>query len=570
MGEVYQATDDLLQKTVAIKVLHKSVNPGAVVRFQIEARATARLNHANIVKILDFGITDDYEPYMVIEFLEGVNLAVYLQEQKQLKLEAFLQIFFQVCSGLSHAHKRQVLHRDLKPSNLIIWFDGTTYNVKIVDFGIAKLFIDDQSITSPGVVLGSPLYMSPEQCAGKNVDNRSDIYSLGCVMYECLAGRPPFLGQTALETMSEHQSKEPPNLNSNDDIPEWLHFVVLKCLRKSPEDRYQTVDDLRADLQQKYESSGLQNPEVDKAVENSKPPSHTLRNLLALLAVLTILLTAGSAMVLKQQKATAVLDKQHRLTVQEIMNSSPGEDDAVSYFVGEKTGVFVHDNSLRVNGLTDDQLVQCAKYPRPKYIDLINCATLTGSGLRHLVSRSPTALKFRSEIEDKYFKYMAQMPELRNIDFRNLRQADGSGFLALTKLKKLEFVTLDGCRVSNTMLKNISKIDSVKVIRLTSSGGFDAEGLRYLKSHPLTYLNLEQTNMDDEKLGVLAGSSVSEFCIANNPAVTNKSAEVIKTFTNVRSITFGNTGIDKTHRKKLTEHFGLRYNDKMQAAIKLN
>ncbi|MDZ4834641.1 MAG: hypothetical protein SGJ27_12755 [Candidatus Melainabacteria bacterium] len=311
----------------------------------------------------------------------------------------------------------------------------------------------------------------------------------------------------------------------------------------------------------------MQNPEVNKAVEFSRPPSHIVRNSLALLAVSSAIFGIGAAIIFKQLEATALLTR-NRLPPAKVVVWSPAEDKTFGFYMGEERGVFLDGKTLKVNGLTDDQLTRCAKYPEPKTIDLLNCESLTGSGLKHLISRSPETLKFRSEIQDKYFKYMAQMPELENIDFRDLKQADGSGFLALTELKKLKYLTLDGCQVSDTMLKNISKIDSVKVIRLTNSKGFGAKGLSHLQTRPLTYLNLNGTDLDDDKLKELAGLSVSEFSITDNPEISNKSAEVIKTFKNIGSISFANSGIDTTQRMKLAAHFGLRYDLKKEMAIK--
>lgn len=218
MGVVYKAKHLLMHRTVAIKMLLPEVvaSETALARFQQEAQAASSLSHPNILTVFDFGQTTDGKPYLVMDFLEGKSLAEILQDEDYLPVERAVPIFIQISAGLAHAHGKGVIHRDLKPANImLVNFEGTGDFVKIVDFGIAKMLPrpgeDGQPVelTHTGQIFGSPLYMSPEQCRGTGLDARSDIYSLGCVLYRVMSGESPFLGQDALEAMFKQVNENP-------------------------------------------------------------------------------------------------------------------------------------------------------------------------------------------------------------------------------------------------------------------------------------------------------------------------------------------------------------------------
>jgi len=260
MGKVYKAKHLLMNRTVAIKtLLPQSVsNAIALKRFQQEAQACSALNHPNLLTVYDFGITPEGLPYLVMDFLEGISLADALPDNGHLPMRRSLPIFMQICMGLAHAHDHGVIHRDLKPANImLIDYDGTADFVKIVDFGIAKIVKDDddtnvEHLTQTGEVFGSPLYMSPEQCRGKTLDARSDIYSLGCVMFRTLTGKPPFGGGDRLEAMFNQINQEAPSLcdiSPDLTVTPDIEKVVLKCLAKDAADRYQSMGEILSDLE---------------------------------------------------------------------------------------------------------------------------------------------------------------------------------------------------------------------------------------------------------------------------------------------------------------------------------
>src|ERR1051325_3020567 len=194
MGAVYRATRLMIGDEVAVKILHSEQHdPKASERFRREAQAAARLKHPNAVNIYDFGVTDDGLQYLVMEFLEGESLRKIIKQQGPLPCSTAAEILSQVCAGLDEAHRHHIIHRDIKPDNIIINVTVTGIRVKVLDFGIAKIYDHTaSSLTQTGNVLGTPHYMSPEQCIGEELDSRADVYSLGVVLYEMLTGRVPF------------------------------------------------------------------------------------------------------------------------------------------------------------------------------------------------------------------------------------------------------------------------------------------------------------------------------------------------------------------------------------------
>jgi serine/threonine-protein kinase len=257
-GCVYKVRDVLLKKTFALKTLHPiAASDKTMLRLQKEAQAAAMLNHPNLVGAVNFGFIDQRQPYLVMEFLEGPTLAQYLKQHTRIPWESALQIFIPVCYAMASAHDQGVIHRDIKPSNIILTGDVNSpeknFIPKVVDFGIAKLQLGDESqaLTKTGDVFGTPLYMSPEQCAGAGVDSRSDIYALGCVLFEALTGTPPFQGNTPLETMMRHATGEPPSLKEASlglKFPEALEKLVSRMLAKDSRDRYQSFMEVGHDL----------------------------------------------------------------------------------------------------------------------------------------------------------------------------------------------------------------------------------------------------------------------------------------------------------------------------------
>jgi serine/threonine protein kinase len=256
MGVVYRAWHEALRRQVAVKVLRQQFlnDPVSVKRFQQEAIAASRLNHPNIVSLHDFGSTEDGYLYMVMDLLDGRSLAQEEKDRQSLGVERTIRIIKQVCDALEHAHQNGIVHRDLKPGNIMLMKTNDNPDfVKLVDFGIAKVLTkeEDLELTQKGEVFGSPLYMSPEQCLGMDLDGRSDIYAVGAMLYEALTGHVPHIGKNMIETIDRQIHQQPaPFKEKRPDIyiPERLEAVVLRALSKRAEDRQQSMKELSLDL----------------------------------------------------------------------------------------------------------------------------------------------------------------------------------------------------------------------------------------------------------------------------------------------------------------------------------
>lgn len=257
MGAVYGATHQHLNRSCAVKVIsHRHVaDPVALRRFKLEAEAASLLKHPNIIEIYDFGITDQEQAYIVMERIDGESLDDLLTRHKFLHYEIAVPIFLQVCDALAHAHERKVLHRDLKPGNIMLLKEGDRYKVKLVDFGVAKLLPGTgrtvDKMTATGEIFGSPLYMSPEQCMGQSLDVRSDIYALGCVLYQTLTGKLPFVGDSLFEVVMQHVNVLPPNfahVAPDVAIPDKLEKLVFRSISKERTLRFNTVQDFKVAL----------------------------------------------------------------------------------------------------------------------------------------------------------------------------------------------------------------------------------------------------------------------------------------------------------------------------------
>ena len=250
MAEVYLARDQMLDRAVAVKVLFPALatDPGFVERFRREAQSAAGLNHPNIVGVYDWGEANGTY-FIVMEYVEGESLAEMIQSQGRVDPDRAAEIASDIAAALGFAHRNGgVIHRDVKPGNVLITPDGA---VKVADFGIARAISDssDQNLTKTGSVMGTATYFSPEQARGAGVDPRSDVYSLGCVIYEMVTGRPPFQGDNAVAIAYKHVQEAPVSPRLIDPaIPDTLEAITLKCLAKNPANRYPSAQDLRADL----------------------------------------------------------------------------------------------------------------------------------------------------------------------------------------------------------------------------------------------------------------------------------------------------------------------------------
>lgn len=251
-SNVYRANDIFDNRPVALKILHSHLaqKSDTAIRFQREGKAAMQLQHPNVAKVYETGLTENGQPYIAMEYISGRSLELLIQEQPVMQSKRLVYVTRQVCAGLQAAHDQNIVHRDVKPGN--IWL-GSNDLVKLLDFGLAKSVAGgpktDVSLTMTGTVLGTPAYMSPEQCQGIDVDARADLYSVGCVMYELITGRQLFTGPTLYDVMTQHVMNEPDyKYLRAAQVSARLQNMVIKCLHKNPNHRFKTARELTYEL----------------------------------------------------------------------------------------------------------------------------------------------------------------------------------------------------------------------------------------------------------------------------------------------------------------------------------
>jgi serine/threonine protein kinase len=472
MSVIYKARQRALGRIVAIKMLHAHlINELATKRFQQEAKAVSLLHHPNIVAVYDFGLSDEGRPYMVMDFVDGKTLSQVLDQVGELTVDRSIAIFIQVSDALNYAHLKGILHRDLKPSNIMITHSADEPLIaKLVDFGIAKMTEDEgaQKLTQTGELFGSPLYMSPEQCMGKVLDRRSDIYAFGCLMHECLTGEPPHIGDTVVETMSKRIHDQAPligEIRRDKRYPAKLEDIVDKTLQKNPDSRYQSMQELKASLEnlQSELSSGAAAAASTQKMIVRKVTRNTRLHVAVVSILAALLLLAGSVkfVQMRQEHAAKESEQRARREARRKAELLPSMDH-------RKISAQILEESLCYD-----------------------------AGLERLdLSYSP--------VQDPVLKYVANQSNLKELNLQDAKNVSNEGLKNISGLSQLRYLNLEGTAVSDKGLEYLQGMKELRRLNLEHTKGIFGSGLKYLAGLPhLERLDLERSAISGNCLAPL-------------------------------------------------------------------
>lgn len=573
MGLVYKCHDLKLDKDVAVKVVAWNFNDEDVARFQMEARLLAQLSHPNILTILDFGYSNDGTLFLVMDLLDGESLSSRIASSGFLEPAIAVPIFIQICDGLAHAHNSGILHRDIKPSNVMLSQTSTDEcQVDILDFGLGKLMVDDQKLTRTGAMLGSPPYMSPEQAGGKTVDERSDIYSLGCLMFESLTGAQPFAGNNVHATMYMQISKPAPRLseiaseNASDGSPgkefdDELESIIGKCLAKDPRERYQNAGDLRKDLalfQEKLQATANESllsgafalSGAYKRINISPAQSKLILLFLIVIAGVIAWLVVrstgslSSLMPVAAEKPDLSDMSQNSLMSTKEVKSTPGiiEADAPSQEEYEDDTWVCPDKEI-----DDSRIGEFVDKKKIAYLDLSG-TSITGSGIEQIVDKSLKGLRISGlKLDDGALEKISSITTLEELFMSDCKDTTDDGVESLASLSNLVVLDVSGCPLTDRSISALSKLKNLRILSLANcsklrgqtlgelgrpeflnnlglrdSGVLGGNLKRLLKLPNIATLDLAGLGISDADLASISLMRLLVLDISSNPDLTDK------------------------------------------------
>jgi len=494
LGEVYLARDRKLGKTVAVKCL-MMVDDEQIVIFHREAKIASRLHNANIVETLDFGTTEGGRPYIAFEYFKGISLEHLIADRGgRLDEKLVRKLFIIVATALSYIHDHNVFHRDLKPSNILLSEEGSELVVKIIDFGVSaiKEEIQNKTLVQGKTIVGTPVYMSPDPVRGDNFDARSEVYSIGCIMFECLTGEPPFDAPTTAEVLDLHMFNEPPLMvDMNPDVkasPE-MQEIISKCIEKDKAARYQNMTELIEALEKPYQSAS---PEVE--LEPAAPEQKFGRTQLAItLGALALLLIAGIAAVTIMQNSKnskGVLAEKSKEDLKDLTRTSQGglkakladddhEPDAV---VDKSTGAYISGRQ------GSKKLAAIAAAHAKKEIVTLNSQKVTDKMIDDVASLHPKQVQFFTcEIPSSALRKINTIKSMQLLTFHACNGITADAYVTLKELPILSSISIIGCNVTDAELAGLSQLKQVEKMVLDGNDAITLKGIRKLarKDRPL-------------------------------------------------------------------------------------
>ncbi len=534
-GAVYSARDKMLNKKVAVKLL-LNVGRRQLISFHEEAKATSRLDHPGIVKLLDFGASDSGIPYMVLEFIDGESLETRLEREKRLEWKEARTLFIQILDAIAYAHEHGLYHRDIKPSNILLpRSPEQEETIKIIDFGIAKAANVEEADTGKqgNTIVGAPFYMSPDQGLGKAYDKRSEVYSLGCVLFECLTGHPPFQGESAINTLAMHANQPAPSINETEPdlaVPRDLDILVQKALAKDPDRRFQSAEQFRSRIME-VEDVELFKLETDLKQEDSSSSQKILIGIAAL-AILGPLAVFGGIHFLNNQLEKNDKKYEDRADIDlKPLPTVEGVKETISDLGLDKKGWEVNaaGNSVIGRNITDEDMKELEGMELGA-IKILPESKVTGVGLKYLNDdirvisiaswdfneegaklvkrfKKLKSLKIHSShsLTDKAVEEMIKAPNLELLEIRYAHPLPPNAVAIISKKKSLRNVDLGHSEpITREQFVQLKKLPNLSYLRVSNSTSFTDSYVDMVKDMKLNFLDINGSAITDKGLLDLA------------------------------------------------------------------
>lgn len=579
-GSVYVCRDRFLNKKVAVKILHR-LGKADVLAFQHEAQVLSKLEHPNIVKLLDFGITSGGSPYMVLEYTDGTSLQTRLETDGPLTWKEARSVFVQLADVLIYCHERKVFHRDLKPENILFVNQSGQFVVKLIDFGIAFV---KQDVPGGGVensLAGTPSYMPPDQALGLEYDARSEIYSLGCVVYEALTGRPPFVADTAIELMSMHVNDTAPPLSTYTDADmSQAEAFLAKCLAKKPGDRFfsmkRVVEALKkSDLRDRAAASENSSAEAESdpstliplpsAIPLAAPSSNNRARITILLTVLLALGMGVLAVVqLTRNSGTKVANQPVETYKAETKVTKEHEQFTLEE---TKPGFFM------AKGTIDEAAIMQIEKQKIKKLQISPSAEVDWKLLPMLQDARINDLNLHfTQVDDDALQYLVPLRFLRHLNVSETKITD-EGVKTLCAIRHMKVLVLSNTAVTGACLKylrkspflihlfisgihNLTPDDLTVLGRLPALNKLDVsnnpigdEGAKIVSRMSINNLEMNDCGLSDEGIVYLSSAPLVILAIGGNPKLTNHSLEIIQNFKTLKVLRI--TGVPQISDKAI-------------------
>ncbi len=557
-GTVFRAQDLRLPRVIALKLLNSDkLSERNITRLHKEARTICQLQHANIVDIYDFVVTAKGEPVLAMEYVEGKPLDAIIEEDGAMNLRDSIDVFLQICDAMDYAHSRGVLHRDLAPTNILVWRNiRGRVECKVVDFGIARVEdLQNNTISKTGVMVGTVTVISPEQARGHDVDQRSDVYSLGCLMYRVLTGKFPFLGASSIETVQKQLNEPAPSLaagNPESMYPSDLEEIIAKTLRKDPAERFQSMKDLRATLEEIFTAldtkvirvGGLSGtttailPVRAPSNRSTTPASNALPKWIWLAPLAVAPFVFLIAAFLNWQK------------IDETFNATPVKPDATLTTGGKATDdyrIFSKNGKpwMKVYANLSSCLLALKERPDVQRLD-ISGIPLTTRELEQIAELPIVIIDLRdnTKVDDDYLKILSKCKTLRSILIKNAPGVTDNGVKYLAKLPKLNILLLTKTSVGNEAVSSLSKVNlyglylgetlvtnkcvpdliAMKELKALKVGDTSIDNLadrKIMVERPLWFINVHNLKLHDDDIPANAQTEYRMMDLSQNEFTNN-------------------------------------------------